>query len=64
MDKEVRYRFITDEDSHWYLIPVALEEEFNNLLENGGEDYYAEFCNRFDEYRCNYPGDFTFVDPQ
>lgn len=64
MTGEVRYRFITDGDCHWFLIPVGLEDEFNSLLENGEEDYYTEFSNRFEEYRCNYPGEYTFVDPQ
>ena len=63
MTEEVRYRFITDDDCHWYLIPVGLEVLFYRLLESD-EDDYAEFNNTFDEYRCDSPSNFTFVDPQ
>ena len=64
MTEEVRYRFITDGDSHWYLIPADLEDLFHKLLAEGEDDYYAEFCGRFDEYRCDHPSNFTFIDPQ
>lgn len=30
----------------------------------GEQDYYAMFNNTFDEYRCDSPSNFTFVDPQ
>lgn len=64
MTEEVRYRFITDGDSHWFLIPVGLTDLFEELLAKGEDDYYAEFCNRFEEYSCDYPDNFTFTDPQ
>lgn len=61
---EVRYKFMQDQDCHWYLIPEGLSALFIQMEESGESDCYAEFCNRFDEYRCNYPGEYTFVDPQ
>lgn len=64
MNEEVRYRFTTDGDCHWFLIPVELEDQFENLLENGEDDYYSEFNHVFGKYRCNSPSNFTFTDPQ
>ena len=61
---EVRYKFTQDQDCHWYLIPEGLSALFIQMEENGEADCYAEFCNRFEEYRCDYPGNFTFTDPQ
>lgn len=64
MAEGVRYRFITDGDSHWYLIPVSMSTVFNQMLSVGDRDCYAMLCNTFDEYRCDSPSNFTFVDPQ
>lgn len=64
MAEEARYRFITDGDCHWYLIPVSMSTVFNQMLDNGEDDYWSMFNNTFDEYRCDSPSNFTFTDPQ
>jgi hypothetical protein len=64
MTEEVRYRFIKDDDCHWYLIPASMSTVFNQMLSNGESDCYAMFNNTFDEYRCDSPSNFTFTDPR
>lgn len=61
---EHRYKFIRDDDCHWYLIPVSLETVFNQMLANGDDDDWSMFNNTFDEYRCDSPSNFTFTDPR
>ena len=60
----MRYNFITDGDCHWYLLPTTLNERFSELLDNGEEDYYCEFNNTFDQYRCDSPSNYTFENPE
>lgn len=60
----MRYKFIRDDDCHWFLIPVELEPLFVQLLENGEADWWAEFSNKFEEYCCDSPCNYTFTDPQ
>lgn len=64
--EEKRWRFVTDDDGHWYLIPVELEEEFNKLLSEGEDDCYTEFNNKFyDNYSIGcHPSCFTFENPK
>lgn len=64
MTEEVRYKFRQDDDCHWYLIPEGLSALFVQMEENGEADCYASFNDRFGEYRCDSPCNFTFVDPQ
>lgn len=52
-------RFVEDGDGHWYLIPVALCGEFWKELENGEDDYFASFCNKFDKYRVDHPSNYV-----
>jgi hypothetical protein len=61
---ETRYTFITDGDCRWYLLPVELVGDFYETLENGGEDYYAEFSNKFGDYACDNPSNYTFEKPK
>lgn len=59
-----KFIFVRDDDAHWYMIPVSLEDQFNVLLGLGEEDCYADFINKFDDYRCNSPSDFSFENPE
>lgn len=61
----MRYKFKNDGDGHWFLIPVELDAEFNRLLHEGENDYYAEFNNKFEEFYtgCS-PSSYTFTDPE
>lgn len=60
----MRYKFARDDDCHWYLIPCELESKFYALLEDGEDDNYVDFCNKFDQYRCNGQTEYTFTDPR
>lgn len=62
--EEVRYKFRQDDDGRWYLIPERLSALFTQLEENGEADGWVEFSIKFQDYQCDYPGNFTFVDPQ
>jgi len=43
---------IRDYESHWYVIPNAMHEQFNNLLREGAEtDDYDKFEELFSHYR-------------
>lgn len=58
-----RYRFMTDGDGHWYLIPDHLSDEFNLLLEDG---LYDEFNEKFYStyYIGCHPNCYTFQNPK
>ena len=61
---EIRYRFVQDDDSHWYYIPADKKEQFNQWVE-WFEDQAGDEPESFDQYRINgYPGNITFTDPQ
>lgn len=60
----MRYCFARDGDGHNYLIPVGTQHVFYSLLEQGEDDGYAEFNNRFEEYRCDSVLNWTFEDPK
>jgi hypothetical protein len=56
--KDERWRFVRDEDKHWYLIPNRLHFTFTNLMD------YKVFYELFDPYRTHLgPWNFTFTDP-
>lgn len=59
-----RWCFKRDDDGHNYLIPVELSSLFDELLENGEEDGYAEFCNTFDQYGCDSFLNYSFEKPE
>lgn len=58
-----RFRFMSDDDGHWYLIPVELEKEFTELLDSGE---YDKFNDKFYEnYSIGcHPNCFTFENPK
>ena len=58
-----RYKFVRDDDCHWYLIPEELDSKFYWSLKEGSDDCYAEFCSTFDEYRIDSPCDYSFEKP-
>lgn len=64
LSEEPRYRFVRDDDCHWYLIPVSMTTAFNNMFANGEDDCWAVFNSTFDDYRCNSPSDYTFTKPE
>lgn len=59
-----KFRFRTDGDGHWYLIPAELSTMFSQMLDDGEEDYYCEFNNKFEEYRCDCPSNYTVENPE
>lgn len=42
---------IEDQDGHWYVIPKELEDEFIKMEEEGEEDEWEAFNEKFSEYR-------------
>ena len=62
--KTQRYRFMTDDDGHLYIIPAEKTERFIETLYNMSDDYVT-FNNEFEEY---YVGmsytSFTFENPK
>lgn len=59
-----RFKFETDDDGGWYMIPVELESEFSKLLTTGEHDLYSEFNSAFEQYRCDSPRNWTFEKPE
>lgn len=59
-----RFRFVSDDDGHNYLIPAELDIKFDEMLEDGEDDYYAEFNNTFSKYRCDSVSNWTFENPK
>lgn len=57
----MKYVFTTDGDGHWFLIPEELSSKFNQMLEEGESDYYASFCNYFEQYASDNPRNLTFI---
>lgn len=60
----MRYKFARDNDGHWFLIPAELSTEFYKLLHEGEDDLWAEFSNKFEEYYCDSPTNYTFENPK
>jgi hypothetical protein len=60
---ETRWRFVSDDDCHDYLIPAELKEEFDTWAAAGPywENYVGE---DFDIYRVDGWQQFTFTDPR
>lgn len=56
----MRQMFIQDDNCHWYLLPTDLYPLFIQMEENGEADYFASFNSKFEQYRCDYPGSYTF----
>lgn len=49
MIKLVQVVAVTDYDSHWYVIPKELTQDFFRLLD-AGETYENEFIEKYSEY--------------
>lgn len=61
--KDKRYRFKTDDDGHWYIIPANLEEKFCKLCYDTDDDYIA-FNDKFGHMMIGcHPSCYTFTDP-
>lgn len=56
----MRYKFLKDDDGHWFIVPVDLVPKFNQMLEDGAEDHWCEFNNTFGEYWADHPSNYTF----
>jgi len=69
-----RFKFLQDNDSHWYLIPVEQEQAFESWVtymagepdqEEAGEIEYQFQDYRFEDRRISGPVEaFTFTDPK
>lgn len=55
--------FRTDDDGHWYLIPLHMAEEFDSLLSLGqDEDDYLDFEMTFGACRSDGPHAYVFAE--
>lgn len=59
----MKYRFIQDEDCHWYLIPADKVDDFNRWVECGPywDGYEGEW---FEDYSCDYPSSYSIENPE
>ena len=57
----MKCKFVQDDDCHWYMIPADMETLFHQMLENGEADYWCEFNNKWEDYRCDHPSCYTVV---
>ena len=55
-----RFRLVSDNDGHDYVIPVEKTNEFYKWLDDEERSTYDE-CGKYDEYRTER---FTFTDPR
>lgn len=55
-----RWKFVQDDDCHWYLIQAELEDEFNDWVY--GEEV-SDSAPSFDAFRCDSPEFYTFESP-
>lgn len=60
---KMRYTFVRDESSHWYLIPMSKLARFNELLELG-EDAGEELDEEFEKYMSGRGFSYSFTDPK
>lgn len=57
--KQQRHKFLQDDDGHTYLIPLVLEDDFQDFVYNGGED------KGFSEMMLGvHPSRYSFTNPQ
>jgi len=56
----MKYKFLSDDDGHWFIVPLDMVELFNKMLEEGEEDYWCEFNNTFGKYWADHPSSYTF----
>lgn len=48
-----KVKAVQDNDSHWYIIPNYLMEEFESDLLNEDLEESGEFGEKYDQYRTN-----------
>lgn len=41
---------VQDQDSHWYVIPAELKDDFFKDEENGEEDEWSSFTEKYSQY--------------
>lgn len=41
---------VQDQDSHWYIIPYEMKDQFFEDEENGSRDEYEYFCEKYSQY--------------
>lgn len=59
-----RYILKQDEDSHWYLIPMECETDFETTCSEAyRNDEFDDFESKFGEMRINGPHDLSFTNP-
>ena len=51
LERKKMYKLKQDDDCHWYLIPIELEEKF--ILLNVDKNW-EEFGEMFDQFRINF----------
>ena len=49
-ENNMTFCFMQDDDGHNYLIPFEERELFEVMLEQGEEDYYERFIDKFSNY--------------
>jgi hypothetical protein len=61
---EERFRFVQDDDAHWYLIPAHKRKQFDKWVEAGPywDNYKGEDFSK-DAIGCS-PSQYTFTDPK
>lgn len=65
--KEERFYLDSDDDGHWYCVPVSKAERFNELLwpDDADEADDETFWQEFNQYSLGgSPNGVTFTDPQ
>lgn len=60
----MRYCFRSDGEGHNFMIPIQLSNKFSQMLEEGEKDWYASFCNEFNEYSIDAMTNWSFEDPK
>ncbi len=59
MKKMQKVKAVKDQDGHWYVIPDSEMVPFYEMEENGEDDEWNSFNERFSEYRTG--GDLNLV---
>lgn len=52
------YCFRSDDDGHWYIIPLSMKERFDELLY--ADDEYADFNSTFGLMQSSGPSSYVF----
>lgn len=62
-----RFYLDSDDDGHWYCVPVSKRKRFNELLwpKDSSEPDYEIFWEEFSQYELGVsPNGVTFIDPK